>query len=451
MASRFPLSAAKSRWLSPTKRRDNGVKLRDRVSRADQGAWPGLRNRSDIAAILSDFNKGRLTKLIPVKMGRMAVSPFAFFRGTAPLMAEDLAALPVTGLYVQLCGDAHVRNLGAFAAPDGHLVFDINDFDETIPGPWEWDLKRLAVSVVLAGREAGDSDSVCCDAVKALTACYRKALDRFARMPVIDLAKFEIRRESSKGVVRQLLHKAERLTPEMTLKKLTEPNGESWPVFHGKPPVLEHVPAKVRKKILDSLGAYRKTLGAGRQQVFDAYHSHDVAFKVVGTGSVGTRDYVVLLFGTGPHDPMFLQIKEELPSCYVPYLPTTAACEHQGKRVAQGQQRIQTASDPFLGWTTIDDAQYLVRQLADHKATLDTGELKGSVLAEYASVCGEALAKAHARTSDAIALAAYCGNSNKLDKAIASFAAAYAEQVTSDYKLFMKAIKAGKIKATQPA
>ena len=425
--------------------------LRERLSRVDQGVWPGLRSRSDIAAILGEFNKGRLTKLIPVKMGRMAVSPFAFFRGTAPLMAADLAALPVTGLHVQLCGDAHVRNLGAFAAPDGHLVFDINDFDETVRGPWEWDLKRLAVSVVLAGREADNSDSVCCDAVKTLTACYRKSLYLFARLPVIDLAKFEIRRESSKGVVKQLLHKAERLTPEMTLKKLTESNGESWPVFHGKPPVLEHVPAKVRKKILDSLGAYRETLGAGRQLVFDAYHPHDVAFKIVGTGSVGTRDYVVLLFGTGPHDPMFLQIKEELPSCYALYILTTVAGEHQGKRVAQGQQRIQTASDPFLGWTTIDGAHYLVRQLADHKASLDPDDLEGDVLAEYASVCGEALAKAHARTGDAIALAAYCGNSNKLDKSITSFAAAYADQVTSDYKLFMKAIKAGKIKTRQPA
>jgi len=398
--------------------------------------------------MLRDFNKGRLPKLIPVKMGRMAVSPFTFFRGTAPLMAADLATLPVTGLSVQLCGDAHMRNLGAFAAPDGHLVFDINDFDETMPGPWEWDLKRLAASVILAGREAGDSDSVCGDAVLALTAYYRKSLQRFARMPVIELAKFEIRRESCTGVVRQLLHNAERATPAKTLKKLTESNGESWPVFHGKAPVLDHVSAQVRKQVLHSLTAYRETLGANRQLVFDAYRPHDVAFKVVGTGSVGTRDYVVLLFGTGPQDPMFLQIKEELHSCYAPYLPTSVT-EHQGKRVAQGQQRLQTASDPFLGWTTIDGAPYLVRQLADHKASLDPGDLKGDVLAEYASVCGEALAKAHARTGDAIALSAYCGNSNKLDKAIAVFAIAYADQVTSDYALFLKAIKAGKIKTTQ--
>jgi len=403
-----------------------------------------------MAGILAGFNKGRLPRLIPVKMGRMAVSSFAFFRGTAPLMAADLAPLRVTGLHVQLCGDAHVRNLGAFAAPDGHLVFDINDFDETISGPWEWDLKRLAVSVILAGREAGDSVAVCVNAVKAFIACYRKSLERFAEMPVIELAKFEIRRKSCKGVVQKLLQKAERITPERTLKKLTESHGKSLPVFHDQPPVLEHVPAPLCKKVLDSLGAYRKTLGAGRQLVFDAYCPHDIAFKVVGTGSVGTRDYVVLSFGCGPHDPMFLQIKEELPSCYAPYLPASAACAHEGQRVAQGQQRIHTATDPFLGWTTIDGAHYLVRQLSDHKASLDPNDLKGAVLSEYASVCGEALAKAHARTGDAIALAAYCGSSNELDKAIASFAAAYADQATHDYELFIKAIEAGRIKA-EPA
>jgi uncharacterized protein (DUF2252 family) len=198
--------------------------------------------------------------------------------------------------------------------------------------------------------------------------------------------------------------------------------------------------------VLGALASYRETLSAGRQLLFDQYHPLDVAFKIVGTGSVGTRDYVVLFFGTGVEDPLFLQIKEALPSCYASHLPAPQV-DHDGKRVAQGQQRMQTMSDPFLGWTTVDGVSYLVRQLADHKASIDPQDLKGTALTEYAGVCGEVLAKAHARTGDAAALAGYCGDSDKLDKAIACFSAAYACQVISDYKLFMKALKAGKIKA----
>jgi uncharacterized protein (DUF2252 family) len=428
---------------SLAERRAGGQKLRDRLPRVDQSIWKPAPGR-DVLASIKEANAGRLPKLIPIKMGLMAVSPFAFFRGTASLMAKDLAKFPTSGLTVQLCGDAHVKNLGAYAAPDGHLVFDINDFDETIAGPWEWDLKRLAASIVLAGSEAGEKD--CAGAVRELVQCYRQSLALFSAMKVLDLAKYEIRGHSENEVVREVLQKAERVTPARNLKKLTEPAKGGWPRFHDNLPSLRHVPEDTQASVFGALKAYRETVTAGRQLILDAYHPVDIAFKVVGTGSVGTRDYVVLLFGNGLRDPMFLQIKEEMQSCYSPWLKHAAHFANEGQRVAQGQQRMQTVADPFLGWTTIEGRHYLVRQLADHKAAIDPGELKGETLLEYAVVCGKVLAKAHARTGDAAAIYGYCGDSAKLDKAIAKFAVTYAGQMHDDYRVFLKAIKAGKIR-----
>jgi uncharacterized protein (DUF2252 family) len=377
----------------------------------------------------------------------MSLSPFAFFRGAASLMAADLAAFPRTGLEVQICGDAHVKNLGAYAAPDGHLVFDLNDFDETIPGPWEWDLKRLAASIILAARDAGDGEKDCADAVLEMVQCYRESLDLFSKMKALDLAKYEIRRRSENQVVRQLLDSAEHLTPAKTLNKLTEPAKDGLRRFHDRMPSLRHVSDEMRACVFRALKDYRETVTAGRQLILDAYHPVDAAFKVVGTGSVGTRDYIVLLFGNDVEDPMFLQIKEELRSCYAPWLDPAGECKHQGRRAAQGQQRMQTVTDPFLGWVTMEGRQYLVRQLADHKAAIDPADLKGPTLLEYSVVCGKVLAKAHARTGDGAAIYGYCGDSTKFDKAIAKFAVTYADQTKRDYDEFMKAIKAGKIKA----
>jgi uncharacterized protein (DUF2252 family) len=362
-------------------------------------------------------------------------------------MAADLAALPTTGIHVQLCGDAHVRNLGAFAAPDGHLVFDINDFDESIPGPWEWDLKRLAVSIILAGREAADVEKVCVSAVRKLVQWYRESLDRFAGMKLLGLARYEIRRRSATATVREVLDKAERATPSKTLRKLTEPGERGFPRFRDEPPLLKHVPEETALGVLASLNDYRETLHAGQRRVFDGYTAVDVAFKIVGTGSVGTRDYVLLFLGNGLRDPLFLQVKEELPSCYTPHLPDVPPFAHEGRRVAEAQLSIQTAAtDLFLGWTTIAGKDFLVRQLSDHKAAIDPRELKTPALLEYALVCGEALAKAHARTGDAAAIAGYCGKSPKLDNSIAGFALAYAAQATKDYEAFTKAIRRGKVK-----
>jgi len=429
---------------SLAERRARGKLLRDHVARGAHAIWKPSVSR-DVLATIHASNANRLPKLIPMKMGLMAHAPFAFFRGAAPLMARDLARCPVSGLNVQLCGDAHVKNLGAYAGPDGRLVFDLNDFDETIPGPWEWDLKRLATSIVLAGREAGEKD--CPEAVAVFVEFYRKSVAFFSGLKAIDLAKFEIHGRSENNTVRAVLNNAERVTPARNLKKLTEPVKGPWPRFHDNLPTLRHVPDETRDAVFAAIKPYRETVSAGRQLILDAYHPVDAAFKIVGTGSVGTRDYVVLLFGHGVDDPMFLQFKEEMPSCYAPYLKGAPKYENEGRRVAQGQQRMQTVTDPFLGWTTIHDRPFLVRQLADHKAAIDPAVLKGETLREYAMVCGKVLAKAHARTGDAAALHGYCGDSSKLDKAIVKFATDYADQTARDYETFTKAVKQGSIKA----
>ena len=396
----------------------DGLGRRKIIKRGDQGIWSPATDRPDPVQALLTANAGRLSEVLPIKWARMAASPFGFFRGAAPLMAMDLSGHPVTGLTVQLCGDAHVRNLGAYAAPDGHLVFDLNDFDETVAhAPWEWDAKRLATSIILANREAGGADTEGVLAVRAFVRSYREALGRFAAMHVLELMKYQVHRYPEDGCVSKILQKAARATPARSLAKLTVPGPAGEPRFHDQPPLLCHVDDAKARTLIAALGLYRETLGLDGQQALDAYRPVDVTFKVVGTGSVGTRDYVILLLGNGPGDALFLQVKEELPSAWAPALRETVMSPHQGRRVAGGQQRCQTATDPFVGWTTIDGRDYLVRQLADHKATLDPQELIGGVLVEYARVCGETLAKAHARTGNAASLAGYCGKAERLDRA----------------------------------
>ncbi len=444
----MPGGLIKTDRFAPLKeRRAFGQSRRDVVRRVDQSIWNASLRRADPVAALVAASKGRQPDLLPIKWGRMNASPFGFFRGAAALMAGDLATMPTTGLGIQLCGDAHVRNLGAYAAPDGHLVFDLNDFDETIPGPWEWDVKRLATSLVLAGRGAGGGKGDCVAAVRSFVETYRESLDRFSRMKVLDLARWEVRRHTTSGPVRAVLQKAERATPDVTLKKLTVRSRGNARRFRDRPPLLYHVPEETAAAVITALVPYRLTLGADRRQVLDAYRPVDVAFKVVGTGSVGTRDYVVLMFGSRSDDALFLQVKEELPSCYARYLRGSPTFSNQGQRVGEGQYRLQTITDPFVGWTTIQGSDYLVRQLADHKAAVDPTELKSAALIEYGLVCGEVLAKAHARTGDAAAIAGYCGSSSKLDKALARFALAYADQMESDHAALAKAIVSGKLKA----
>ena len=389
-------------------------------------------------ALLANADAGRVTTLLPEKFRRMRASPFTFFRGAASVMAADLATQVRTGIVAQLCGDAHVRNLGAYAAPDGTLVFDINDFDETVAGPWEWDIKRFATSLVLASEESGQPSSRWEEAVRLFVASYRAHLRAFATMPFAKLARHLISRRRDEPLLNEIFAVARRATAVENLRRFAAERRGRWR-FHDKPPNLEHVSSRIASDVLRGLAAYRRTLNASRRRTFEQYRPADVAFKLVGTGSVGTRDYVVLLFGNGPRDPLFIQVKQELRSCYLTYLPASAATDHQGRRVAEGQQMMQTLSDPFLGYTRFGGHDYLVRQLADHKAALDPTELDRRTLFEYARLCGEVLAKGHARTTDAARLAGYVGSSAKFDKAIAAFAMAYADRTKADYRLFIRA------------
>jgi uncharacterized protein (DUF2252 family) len=431
---------------TPAERRKVGRSLRQIVGRNQQGDWQPSANRLDPLVALEQVTRHRLQALVPIKMGRMATSPFGFFRGAAPLMAADLAGWPTTGLLVWMCGDAHVANLGAFAAPDGHLIFDLNDFDEAMPGPWEWDVKRLAASLVVAGRVAGECDSGCRDAVCQFVAEYRTAMRQFSKMSVFELAKYEIRRRSQVGCVRDVLAAAERVTRKGMAEKLTE-KARGHRIFRFQPPVLRPVSPGVARHVIAALADYRATLGPDRQLVFDAYRPRAVAFKVAGTGSVATRDYAVLCQGKQPKDVLFLQVKEAQTPCAARFFPEIVLPENQGRRVAEAQHRMQTESDPLLGWTRIGGRDFLVRQLADHKAKINARELHGQTLSEYAFICGQALAKGHARTGDPIALAAYCGSAPKLDHAIARFALAYADQTASDHERLVHAIRARKVKA----
>ena len=432
--------------LTAGERYARGKDHRKKLRRADQGQWKPSARRHDPVEMVLASTRGRLRDLIPIKITRMVASPFGFFRGAAPLMAADLAALPRCGLDSQICGDAHVRNLGAFAAPDGHLVFDVNDFDETIRGPFEWDLKRLATSLLLAGQESGNSKKACKDAVRLFLHSYCAALSRLSELPVIELAKYRL--HVKVGTVQSVLRKAERATPLHTLEKLTVHTAGRYR-FRDQRPLLAPVRAQVARQVIAALNLYRETLSPERQQFLSWFHPVDVAFKVVGTGSVGLRDYVVLCFGNGDNDPLFLQVKEEPPSCYLRHLPAGQNFMNEGKRVAEGQRRMQAYSDPFLGWTSMGGRDYLVRQLSDHKAGIDDTQLQGNGLTEYARVCGEVLAKGHARSGDPMELAGYCGSGAKLDDAIAEFADRYSEQTERDYEALKKAIKAGKIRATE--
>ena len=345
--------------LPPLERRAFGQSRRKQVRRQEQNRWRSSDRQTDPIDALAVSSVGRVPALLAIKWQRMAASPFGFFRGAVPVMAADLAVLPHTGIFTQLCGDAHVRNLGAYAAPDGRLVFDVNDFDETIRGPFEWDLKRLATSIMLAGRESGSKNAVCTDATAILLRSYRRSMHAFARMPVLEVARFQVHRLQRITPVSQVLRKAERATPQYNAERLTElpkasfKQGKNTPPPHRifveqKPLQYRLSPAKART-ILDSLSMYRETLLPERQHFLDLYRPLDVAFRVVGTGSVGLRDYIIYLEGNGSDDPLFLQIKEEPGSAYAPYLGEMGAPQHQGRRVAQGQRAMQFLSDMLSG------------------------------------------------------------------------------------------------------
>jgi len=416
-----------------------GQAQRKHMRRADLAVWRPKLRRADPLALLANSMRGRVPELVPIKVDRMAASPFGFFRGAVPVMACDLSLGPNTGIRTQLCGDAHVRNLGAFAAPDGRLVFDINDFDETIRGPFEWDVKRMATSLILAGREAGAKNSLCRDATLAFLARYRTSMQIFAQMPVLELAHYQVHRLHTVEPVSQILCLAERATPLHNLEALTVPASKKTAprIFKTIDPILTRVHGDLARAVLDSLTTYAETLQPERRHFLAQYTPLDVAFKIVGTGSVGLRDYCIYLQGNGPKDPLFLQVKEETLSAYALSLGQSPAESHQGRRVVEGQRAMQFQSDPFLGYTTIQGRDFLVRQLNDHKAAVPMNELKSAGLLEYATVCGETLARGHDRSGNPGMIAGYIGTSSRFDAAIANFAAAYATQTERDWQALL--------------
>jgi uncharacterized protein (DUF2252 family) len=442
--------------LSHTDRQALGLRARKQLARSAHADFKLAACTRDPLELLRASMRGRVPRFVAIKYQRMTASPFGFFRGAVPIMAADLACHPNTGIATQLCGDAHVLNLGAFAAPDGRLVFDINDFDETIRGPFEYDVKRLATSLILAGREAGVKRTARRAAVLHFTDQYRRMMHVFAAMPVLELGRYQIHRLAETDPMPAILAQAGRSTPQKLLKSLTvpdtsrsngakptasKPNGVSAQprIFRSEPPLLQRLSATEAAAVLAALGPYARTLQPERRHFFEQYIPQDVAFKVVGTGSVGLRDYIIYFEGfSRPHgtDPLFLQIKEEPASAYAPYLPESHT--NQGHRAMDGQRAMQLTSDPFLGYTTLDGRDYLVRQLNDHKASLDLEDLSAASLLGYADVCGELLARGHARAGDPVEIAAYLGASDRFDHAILSFARAYSDKTERDWTTLKK-------------
>ncbi len=417
------------------------VKGKDRrkdVSRSGLGQWDAGSRRRAPQRLLEEASRGRVPSLLVLKRQRMAVSPFTFFRGAAAVMAYDLSLSPHTGIVSQLCGDAHVQNLGAYEGIDGNLIFDINDFDETVRGPFEWDVKRMATSILLAGQQAGIGGGGCRSAALAFLDAYCGLMKSFARLPVLEVARYQVRRLKVTEPIAKVLGKAERAAPVRLRDKLTEqkPRGR---IFRSDPPELRRVRGAEKQAVLASLDAYRASLLPERSHFLKQFQPVDVAFKVVGTGSVGLRDYVVYLQGNGLDDPLFLQVKEETKSVYAPYLNGGRTGRAQeGRRVADGQRAMQLQSDPMLGWTRFGGRDYLVRQLNDHKATLDATTLDEEGLGEYSKVCGEILARGHARSGDARLIAGYIGGGKAFTGSMLEFATSYAGQTVQDWKQMVR-------------
>ncbi len=426
-----------------------GKKRREAVSRAKLAEPRPKERRFDPIDVLRAATEGRVPQLLPVKYARMKVSPFAFFRGAVSIMAADLGRLPNSGLNVQLCGDAHVQNLGSFATPDGKLVFDLNDFDETIRGPWEWDVKRMATSIVLAGQEAGHNRSGCRDAAEFFVESYCRSVRLFSELPILQVARYQIHREKRIQPIQAALRQSERARPLDLLSKFTEKDRHGKGRFRDLRPGFWRIRGATAQAVLGSLRAYRQNLAPERRHMFDLFRCVDIGFKVVGTGSVGLRDYVVLFEGNGPDDPMFLQIKQEVASAYAKF--STTVYQHQGRRAADGQRAIQPISDLLLGWTTVGHHHYVVRQLNDHKGSVDLQKLRGGGLSSLALVAGELLARGHARSGDACEIRGYCGSGGKMAKALRDFACEYADQAEADFGAFVAAIRSGKIKVAPAA
>ncbi|MFF2572613.1 DUF2252 domain-containing protein [Streptomyces sp. NPDC101191] len=437
-----------------SERAERGRAARKRVPRSSHGRWIPSSQRPDPLAVLERESVDRLTELVPIRYGRMAVSPFSFLRGAAGVMAADLAATRSTGLTVQLCGDAHLLNFGVYASPERTLLFDVNDFDETLPGPFEWDVKRLAASIAVAALQNGSTKAKAHRAALVATEAYRTAMRRLAglgelqvwyeRIAVEDLAS--LLRGTDRARVKDRIARARRRTSLQAFGKLTEKDGTGRHIVED-PPLLERVTDLDRVGIGKIFSDYRSSLSEERRLLLDRFHFVDAARKVVGVGSVGTRCFILLLEGRDDADPLFLQIKEAGPSVLEQYL-APSHFTHQGRRVVSGQRLTQAASDIFLGWMTGPEQRHFYwRQLRDMKGSAEVETMSPGLLRDYARLCGRALARAHARTGDRIAIAVYLGSSDVFDKAIADFALRYAAQNADDYAALSAGIAAGVLTA----
>jgi uncharacterized protein (DUF2252 family) len=453
-----------SESATPAQRTAQGKEIRKTVPRSSHGEWSPPLERADPVTLITDQNKDRLQFLVPIRHYRMAASPFTFYRGAAKIMAADLANTPTSGLTAQICGDAHLSNFGSYASPERTQVFDINDFDETLPGPWEWDLKRLATSFVLAGRDNELDD----DAIRAATIQsvegYRDMMRKFTTARTLDvwyahLTIDEIMNGLPKKDRKRTEKSSRKARSKDSLKALSRLAEKVDGRFRIKsdPPLLVPLrdlpeivsPDQLRSTVDESLEMYRSTLSDDRKVLLDRYQVIDVGLKVVGVGSVGTRCLVALLQGYDDSDPLFLQIKEATNSVLEEYLPKSAY-DHHGRRVVEGQRLMQASSDIFLGWTEGRRGyQFYWRQLYDMKGSADLSTMSAERLARYASLCGWTLAHAHARSGDPFAIAGYLGSGDVFAQAVADFAYAYADQNQHDYEAFTEAIASGRIEASE--
>ncbi|WP_372516334.1 DUF2252 domain-containing protein [Streptomyces noursei] len=477
-----------------------GRALRDQLPRDEQAVLRITAGRPDAVASVEESNAGRLPELTPIRVGRMAASPFAFLRGSAGLMAHDLVETPVTGIGAQVCGDAHAANFGLYADARGGLVIDLNDFDETVHGPWEWDVKRLATSIVLAGREAGASEDDCKAAAQDAAGAYRRTMRLLAKLPVTEawnaIADEELVSHTDArdllGTLERVEAKARKNTSARFAAKSTERGPDGGIRFVDAPPVLRRVPDAEAAAVASSLAGYLETLPEDRLPLLARYAVHDVAFRIVGTGSVGLRSYVVLLLDHRG-EPLVLQVKEARRSILAPYVAKVGfpapPAEHEGRRVVLGQRRMQVVSDLLLGWTTVREGTtdgihgihgahgirgasgvhgvageerssgagtpdglgtglpFQVRQFRNRKGSVDPAQLSDGQLDDYARMTGALLARAHAHSADPRVVAGYCGKGEALDEAIAAFAVAYAERTEADHADLVAAIRSGRIAA----
>ncbi|MHC5259132.1 DUF2252 domain-containing protein [Streptomyces sp. UC4497] len=435
-----------------------GKALREKVPRSVHRDFASDPDRPDGSAAVEESNRGRIPELTPIRVGRMAATPFAFLRGSAGLMAYDLARTPVTGIGAQICGDAHAANFGLYADARGGLVIDLNDFDETVHGPWEWDLKRLATSLVLAGREAGADEDTCKEAAHDTVGAYRRTMRLLAKLPTLEawnaIADEELVSHANArdllGTLERVSEKASRNTSGRFAAKSTVAVEGGGRRFVDAPPVLRSVPDEEAAAVASALGPYLDTLSADRLPLLGRYAIHDVAFRVVGTGSVGTRSYVVLLLDHRG-EPLVLQVKEARASALLPHLPTAGfAAEpvgHEGRRVVLGQKRMQVVSDILLGWTTVDERPFQVRQFRNRKGSVDPAALAADQIDDYARMTGALLARAHAHSADPRLVAGYCGKNEELDEAVAAFAVAYADRTEADHGELVRAVREGRVAA----